>query len=193
MPCVRHSSRDRRQQSANIPQSDDVQRSQEVDHIIEQTSTRHRRQRGQRRHRQRENDEDDAVGMIDDDQSPLVSTSHRFFFPPCSVVFVIQPVARQRYREPEQRQQPLYISNFHQCIRSSSLHMSATLSGLIALENGTTLEDSPSTLSFDGQMWLRPENILTGSFRYYNSSNLTFPDVGQYFAWIHVSFSSSPS
>ena len=71
--------------------------------------------------------------------------------------------------------------------------MSVTISGLIALENGTTLEDSPSILSFDGQMWLGPENILTGNFRYYNSSNLTFPDIGQYFAWIHVSFFSSPS
>ena len=64
--------------------------------------------------------------------------------------------------------------------------MSATLSGLMALENLTPLEDSPSTVSFDGQMWLGPEQILTGAFRYYNSSNIAFPDVGQYFLWIHV-------
>ena len=66
--------------------------------------------------------------------------------------------------------------------------MSATLSGLVALENATSVEDSPSTLSFDGQIWLGLGRILTGVFRYYNASNLSFPDVGQYFAWIHVSF-----
>ena len=65
--------------------------------------------------------------------------------------------------------------------------MSATLSGLIALENASPMEDSPSTITFDGQMWLGPERILTGLFRYYNSSNISFPDIGQYFAWIHVS------
>jgi len=64
--------------------------------------------------------------------------------------------------------------------------MSATLSGLMALENPTPLEDSPSTLSFDGQMWLGPQQILTGIFRYYNSSNTAFPNIGQYFSWIHV-------
>jgi len=64
--------------------------------------------------------------------------------------------------------------------------MSATLSGLMALENPMPLDDSPSTVSFDGQMWLGPEQILTGIFRYYNSSNINFPDLGQYFLWIHV-------
>jgi hypothetical protein len=64
--------------------------------------------------------------------------------------------------------------------------MSATLSGLIALENPTAIDGLPSSLTFDGQMWLGPGRILTGIFRYYNASNNTFPDVGQYFAWIHV-------
>ena len=49
MPCVRHTSRDRREQSADFPQSHNVQRSQEVDHIIKRTSTWHQRQRGQQR------------------------------------------------------------------------------------------------------------------------------------------------
>ena len=71
--------------------------------------------------------------------------------------------------------------------------MSATLSGLMALENPTPLDESPSTVSFDGQMWLGPEQILTGVFRYYNSSNMAFPDVGRYFLWIHVRQLSFPS
>ena len=64
--------------------------------------------------------------------------------------------------------------------------MSATLSGLIALENATPLDDPPSTISFDGQMWLSQGHILTGIFRYYNAFNKSFPDIGQYFVWIHV-------
>jgi hypothetical protein len=39
---------------------------------------------------------------------------------------------------------------------------------------------------FDGQMWLGPGRTLAGTFRYYNSSNFSFPEVGHYFAWIHV-------
>ena len=64
--------------------------------------------------------------------------------------------------------------------------MSTTLSGLIALENPMPSEDSPSTISFDGQMWLSPSHILIGIFHYYYSLNISFPDIGQYFVWIHV-------
>ena len=59
--------------------------------------------------------------------------------------------------------------------------------GLIALENAMPLDDSPSTVSFDGQIWLAPGHILTGIFWYYDFLNILFPDIGQYFVWIHVS------
>ena len=64
--------------------------------------------------------------------------------------------------------------------------MSATLSTLIILENPRPVDGQPSSVTFDGQMWLRPGRVLTGEFRYYNSTNESFPEVGQYFAWIHV-------
>ena len=64
--------------------------------------------------------------------------------------------------------------------------MSATLSGLMALENPTPLEDSSSTVFFDGQMWLGPQQILTSIFHYYNLSNIAFANIRQYFLWIHV-------
>ena len=64
--------------------------------------------------------------------------------------------------------------------------MSAMLSGLIVLENPKPVDDSPSSVEFDGQMWISSQCILTGLFRYYNSSNDIFPDISQYFAWIHV-------
>ncbi len=66
--------------------------------------------------------------------------------------------------------------------------MSATLSGLIVLENARPVDGQPPlSVMFDGQMWLGPPGrILTGIFRYYNSSNYSFPEVGHYFAWIHV-------
>jgi len=67
------------------------------------------------------------------------------------------------------------------------LIMSATLSGLIILENPRPVDGSPSSMTFDGQMWLMPGRSVTGEFRYYNSSNESFSDVGLYFAWIHVS------
>lgn len=71
--------------------------------------------------------------------------------------------------------------------------MSATLSGLIVLENARPVDDAPSSVMFDGQMWLGPGRILTGIFRYYNSSNYSFPEVGHYFAWIHVRYSKISS
>ena len=65
--------------------------------------------------------------------------------------------------------------------------MSATLSGLIVLENARPVSDKlPLSVMLDGQMWLGPKRILTGIFRYYNSSKYPFPEVGNYFAWIHV-------
>lgn len=64
--------------------------------------------------------------------------------------------------------------------------MSATLSGLIILENPRPVDGLPSSIIFDGQMWLAPGRILTGEFRYYNSTNEFFSKVGKYFAWIHV-------
>lgn len=65
--------------------------------------------------------------------------------------------------------------------------MSATLSGLIVLENARPVDGlTSSSVMFDGQMWLGPGRTLAGTFRYYNSSNYSFPEVGHYFAWIHV-------
>jgi hypothetical protein len=69
---------------------------------------------------------------------------------------------------------------------TSPLTMSATLSGLIILENARPVDGSPSSVTVDGQMWLAPGRSLMGEFRYYNSTNESFSDVGQYFAWIHV-------
>jgi hypothetical protein len=70
--------------------------------------------------------------------------------------------------------------------------MSATLSGIIVLENATAVEGLPSTVSFYGQVWLRPGRILTGLFRHYNANNLSFPDVGHFFTWVHVCHPSTP-
>jgi hypothetical protein len=66
--------------------------------------------------------------------------------------------------------------------------MSATLTGLIVLENARRPVDGyPLSVMFDGQMWLGHGRVLTGIFRYYNSSNYSFPkEPGRYFAWIHV-------
>jgi len=56
------------------------------------------------------------------------------------------------------------------------------------LENARPVDGQPPlSVMFDGQMWLGPPGrTLTGIFRYYNSSNYSFPEVGHYFAWIHV-------
>ena len=64
--------------------------------------------------------------------------------------------------------------------------MSATLSGLVVLENARQLDGLPLSVLFDGQMWLGPGHVLTGIFRYFNSSKDSFPEIGHYFAWIHV-------
>jgi hypothetical protein len=69
--------------------------------------------------------------------------------------------------------------------------MSATISGLIVLENPRAVDGSPSSIEFDGQMWLGTERSLTGIFRYYNAFNDTFPDIGYFFAWIHVCYTST--
>jgi hypothetical protein len=64
--------------------------------------------------------------------------------------------------------------------------MLATISGIIVLENASPVDGLPSTVCFDGQIWLGASHILTGSFRYYNATNNTFPNIGHYFAWMHV-------
>jgi len=96
------------------------------------------------------------------------------------------PMLRQLSTSLSQLFAPVYSIRHSFPPVTNSFFMSATLSGLIALENPTSLDDSPSTLSFDGQMWLSATHILTGVFQYYNVSNLSFPNVGQYFAWIHI-------
>lgn len=64
--------------------------------------------------------------------------------------------------------------------------MSATLSGPIVLENPRPVEGSTRSVEFEGQMWLNAGNVLTGKFRYFNTSDNSFDDIGYYFAWIHV-------
>ena len=64
--------------------------------------------------------------------------------------------------------------------------MTVTLSGPVVLENPHTVEGSPRTIEFDAQMWLNSTNILTGKFRYFNSDDTAFGEVGHYIAWIHV-------
>jgi len=64
--------------------------------------------------------------------------------------------------------------------------MAATISGPIVLENPRSVEGSPRSIEFDGQMWMGLGNTLAGKFRFFNSDDLTFDDVGHYVAWIHV-------
>jgi hypothetical protein len=68
--------------------------------------------------------------------------------------------------------------------------MSVTLSGLLALENRQTVDGLPLSLAFDGQMWLADERSLRGSLRYYNATKESLPDMGTFFAWIHVRLQS---
>jgi len=35
-------------------------------------------------------------------------------------------------------------------------------------------------------MWLGGGSTLTGKFRYFNSDDLAFDEIGHYIAWIHV-------
>ena len=64
--------------------------------------------------------------------------------------------------------------------------MSATISGPVVLENPHSVEGSSRSIEFDGQMWLTSINALRGRFRYFNSDDITFNEIGYYFAWIHV-------
>jgi len=73
---------------------------------------------------------------------------------------------------------------------NSSPQMSVTLSGLLALENRQTVDGLPLSLAFDGQMWLADERSLRGSLRYYNATKESLPDMGTFFAWIHVRLQS---
>jgi hypothetical protein len=70
----------------------------------------------------------------------------------------------------------LYI-RYVTAFASSILFMSATLSGVIALENARPIDGSLSSIMFDRQIWLGPECVLTGIFCHYNSSNESFPEV----------------
>jgi hypothetical protein len=60
------------------------------------------------------------------------------------------------------------------------------ISDIIVLENVSPVNGLSLTVCFDGQIWLGASHILTGSFRYYNATNDTFPNISHYFAWIHI-------
>ncbi|KAI0291972.1 hypothetical protein BC826DRAFT_1105697 [Russula brevipes] len=64
--------------------------------------------------------------------------------------------------------------------------MSATLIGPVVLENPKAVEGSSHTVQFDGQMWLGPLHILTGSFRFFNNGTRSFDDVSHFYAIIHI-------
>jgi len=64
--------------------------------------------------------------------------------------------------------------------------MSATIAGHIVLEDPHSIEGSPRTIEFYGQMWLGNGSTLMGKFRYFNTDDLTFDTIGHYVAWIHV-------
>lgn len=70
--------------------------------------------------------------------------------------------------------------------------MSATIIGMVVLENARSLDGSPSTVIFDGKMWLGAGHVLRGGFRYDNNSNEVLPDIGHYIAYIHVRTTSFP-
>jgi hypothetical protein len=63
-----------------------------------------------------------------------------------------------------------------------------TISGPIILENPQTYGNSTHNLEFDGQLWLGPNNTITGEFRYYNEEDILFNEINYCIAWIHVFF-----
>jgi hypothetical protein len=65
-----------------------------------------------------------------------------------------------------------------------------TISGPIVLENPRTYGHSTRNLEFDGQLWLGPNNTITGEFRYYNEEDVLFDEINYCIAWIHVFFFS---
>jgi hypothetical protein len=64
--------------------------------------------------------------------------------------------------------------------------MTLTLSGPIVLENPRPVEGSSRTIELDGQMYISPGNVLTGIFRYFNTDDIAFEDIGHFIAWMHV-------
>jgi hypothetical protein len=64
--------------------------------------------------------------------------------------------------------------------------MTVTLSGPVVLENPRSVEGSPRSIELDGQIWISPVNVLMGKFRYFNTDDIAFDDIGYYIARMHV-------
>jgi hypothetical protein len=60
--------------------------------------------------------------------------------------------------------------------------MSAMFSSMIALENCQNVQNLPLSLSFDGQMWLGNKHSLRATLQYYNTYNVTLPEMRTFFA-----------
>ncbi|KAH9955994.1 hypothetical protein BC827DRAFT_1386171 [Russula dissimulans] len=64
--------------------------------------------------------------------------------------------------------------------------MTVTLSGPVVLENPRSVEGSPRSIELDGQIWISPVNVLMGKFRYFNTDDIAFDDIGYYIARMHI-------
>lgn len=111
----------------------------------------------------------------------ILAVSPTFYY---LFVWLYQPYTLKKF--------PKHLSSWYiRCnIQAHSLPsiftISATVLELIMLKNVRLVNSSSSLITFDGQMWLESECILTGIFCYYNSFNDSFSNIGQYFAWIHI-------
>jgi hypothetical protein len=65
--------------------------------------------------------------------------------------------------------------------------MGTLLTGILVVENATSVDGLPSSLQLDGLMWLGEKRILNGMFRYFNKNNYSFEGGAPFFAWIYVS------
>ncbi len=83
-----------------------------------------------------------------------------------------------------------FLSLLHQIYPSTMSTTSMTISSPIILENPWTYGHSTCNLEFDGQLWLGPNNTITGKFRYYNKEDILFNEINYYIAWIHIFFFS---
>jgi len=66
--------------------------------------------------------------------------------------------------------------------------MSATPTGLIVIENARPVEGSRCVI-LNAQIYVSPDQALTGRFHFFNTAGIRFDDVGHYLgtlsAWAH--------
>ena len=84
---------------------------------------------------------------------------------------------------------PLFPSQSTVCFSFSTEYVHDSIRPIV-LDNPHCVGNHSDSL--DRQMWLDAGNVVRWRYHFYNSTDITFDDIGHYFVWIHLRLALFP-